>query len=288
MTASNERQKPSIGGTRERSAAKERICFVICPIGGPNSPERKRSDQVLKHIIRPAAVEAGFKAIRADEIDSPGTITRQVIGHIIDADMVIADLTGANPNVLYELAIRHVIRKPVVQLIDASETLPFDITAQRTIFFSHTDLDSADEAREQLVRQIAAADNGEPTDNPVVQTIDLSALLSAKAGDSSDLAKVLMERFDRLERRIRQQESAQSRGLLGSARSMAYSPRVRHLFSKYGLDVSTMRLAEIERYLPELERMERTEESTDLPHPLTSRILDLDNEDLTADSSAPE
>jgi len=57
----------------------EKVCFVIAPIGDADSDTRKRSDQVLKHVIRPAVTGCGYVAIRADEIDKPGLITSQVI-----------------------------------------------------------------------------------------------------------------------------------------------------------------------------------------------------------------
>jgi len=74
-------------------------CFVIAPLGSDGSEVRKRSDQVLKHIIKPAASECGYEATRADEISEPGIITSQVIQRIVDDHLVIADLTDRNPNV---------------------------------------------------------------------------------------------------------------------------------------------------------------------------------------------
>ena len=50
-----------------------------------------------------------------------------------DADLVVADLTDHNPNVFYELAIRHALQLPLVQLIDSAQDLPFDIKAMRTV-----------------------------------------------------------------------------------------------------------------------------------------------------------
>src|ERR1043165_4065514 len=85
--------------TEVLSMAHEKICFVIAPIGVPDSDTRKRSDQVLKHVIRPAAISCGYKAIRADQIDKPGLITSQVIQHIVTDALVVADLTERNPNV---------------------------------------------------------------------------------------------------------------------------------------------------------------------------------------------
>ena len=132
----------------------EKICFVIAPIGEPESDIRKRSDQVLKHIIRPAVESCGYKAVRADEIAQPGIITNQIIRHVVDDPLVIADLTGQNANVFYELAIRHYIGKPLVQIIDNVENIPFDVGSMRTIQVDHRDLDSVEEAKTEIKRQI--------------------------------------------------------------------------------------------------------------------------------------
>jgi hypothetical protein len=137
---------------------QEKLCFVISPIGDADSETRKRSDQVLKHVIRPAAVQCGYKAVRADEIDKPGMITSQVIQHVVNDALVVADLTDRNPNVFYELAIRHALRKPLVQIIQKGEAIPFDVAGTRTIFVDHKDLDSVDAAKNEIIEQIKALD----------------------------------------------------------------------------------------------------------------------------------
>jgi hypothetical protein len=96
----------------------KKTCFVIAPIGDRDDSVRTRSDQVFKYIIAPAATECGYEALRADQIPKPGIITSQVIQHLIDDPLVIADLTGPNANVFYELAVRHAFRKPVVQIVE--------------------------------------------------------------------------------------------------------------------------------------------------------------------------
>ena len=158
-------------------STNSKSCFVIAPIGKENSPERKRSDQVFKHIISPAALECGYEAIRADNLAKPGLITSQIIEHLIADQLVIADLTGHNPNVFYELAIRHVIKKPVVQIIQATESIPFDVASTRTIHFDHKDLDSAAKCKEEIVQQIKAVEsNAEEVDTPISVAIDLKFL----------------------------------------------------------------------------------------------------------------
>ena len=85
-------------------------CFIICPLGGAHSEIRKKSDKILRHVFQPVLDKNDFKAIRADQIPKVGLITTQIINLIMESPLVIADLTDSNPNVFYELAIRHAIR----------------------------------------------------------------------------------------------------------------------------------------------------------------------------------
>lgn len=148
-------------------------CFIIGPIGDPGTDIRKRSDQLFRHVLEPAANECGYKAIRADHISDPGIITIQVIQHILDAPIVIADLTGGNPNVFYELAIRHLIRKPYVQIIHAGERIPFDVAGLRTIEVDHRDLDIADIAKKEIIKQIKFTQkDGYEVASPISITLD--------------------------------------------------------------------------------------------------------------------
>lgn len=169
----------------------ERICFVIAPIGDPESDIRKRSDQILKHLIAPAAFERGFKAVRADKISEPGMITSKVIQHIVDDPLVIADLTGWNPNVFYELAIRHALRKPFVQLIQTGERLPFDVAGLNTIHVDHRDLDSVALAKTELIAQIDALEkDSSKVETPISITLDVQSLRQSGKPEERSIAEV--------------------------------------------------------------------------------------------------
>lgn len=171
---------------------KLKACFVIAPIGTDGSAERLRSDQVLKHIIAPTAQECGYEAIRADHISEPGIITSQVIQHIVDDPLVIADLTGRNPNVFYELALRHAIKKPIVQIINATESIPFDVAASRTVHVDHRDLDSAARAREEIKKQIRHAEkNPADVDTPISVAIELQSLRKSDNPLEKSYAEIL-------------------------------------------------------------------------------------------------
>jgi hypothetical protein len=95
-----------------------------------------------------------FTVLRADELPQPGSISHQVIKWLYEADLVIADLTGANPNVVYELAVRHSFNKISIHLIDQSETIPFDLKDERTIIFDLKDVASIDGCKVELARNV--------------------------------------------------------------------------------------------------------------------------------------
>ena len=171
---------------------KEKLCFVISPIGEQNSDTRRRSDQVLHHIIRPAAEKCGYKAVRADEIDKPGIITSQVIQHVVNDDLVVADLTERNPNVFYELAIRHALRKPLVQIIQKGEAIPFDVAGTRTIHVDHTDLDSAETANNEIVKQIEALErDSSDMETPISVSLDLQLLRQSEKPEERSLGDLV-------------------------------------------------------------------------------------------------
>ena len=149
---------------------------------------------ILKYVISPAASSCGYNALRADQISEPGMITSQVIQHIVDDPLVIADLTDRNPNVFYELALRHAIRKPLVQIIKKGESLPFDVAGSRTIYVDHRDLDSVEEAKSQIIQQIESLKRS-PSDieTPISVSLDLQLLRQSENPEERSLGDVLTE-----------------------------------------------------------------------------------------------
>lgn len=113
-------------------------CFVIAPIDKEGSEQRKHSDMVLESLIR-RALEREWDVIRADQITSPGMISGQVIEHLLHSALVIADLSFHNPNVFYELALRHAVGKPTIHLIRSGDSIPFDLKDFRTITIDTND-----------------------------------------------------------------------------------------------------------------------------------------------------
>jgi hypothetical protein len=150
----------------------ETVCFYVTPIGEDGSEHRKHSDLFLSSIVEPALEQFQLKVIRADTIEKPGTITRQIIEYLIKSRLVIADLSFHNPNVFYELAIRHAARLPVVQIIRAADRIPFDLSQSRTIKIDTTDIYSLVPRLEVYKSEIAsqvrrALDDPDSVDNPI-------------------------------------------------------------------------------------------------------------------------
>lgn len=153
-------------------ASFETTAFYITPIGSEDSIQRKHSDLFLSTLIEPAVEKFGLRVVRADKIDKPGVITRQVIQYLIESRLVVADLSYHNPNVFYELAIRHMVRKPVVQIIQKSDHIPFDVNQLRTIPIDNTDIYSwtpkLEIWRSEISNQIRQAlDDPASSDSPV-------------------------------------------------------------------------------------------------------------------------
>lgn len=110
------------------------LCFVLMPFGRkPEAAGRLVDfDVVYNEIIAPAVLEAGMEAIRADQEQIGGTIHKPMFERLMLCDYAVADMTGANPNVYYELGIRHALRPRSTVLIFAEgTTLPFDLAMQR-------------------------------------------------------------------------------------------------------------------------------------------------------------
>ncbi len=174
--------------------AEKKTCFVIGPIGNPDSETRKWADSLLKYVITPATSEHNYNPpVRADEICLTGLITMQIIGHLISADLVIADLTWVNPNVYYELAIRHASRKPVVNLMREGESLPFDNKDVRTITFPDS-LGGSQQAVEQLTRFIPEVEKADAAQlNPITAAIDIDLMKHSNDQQQRTLGDLLSQ-----------------------------------------------------------------------------------------------
>jgi hypothetical protein len=168
-------------------------CFYICPIGKIDSPTRKRSNQVYKHVVAATLEPLGYTVVRADHMEQSGLITSQIIDGLLSSDLLVADLTDHNPNVYYELAIRHAVRKPFIQLIAEDQTLPFDIQGLRTITLDYRDLDSVFDARQTLTGMVSGIRSGKPVETPLTYAINIKSLEESGDSEARGIADIISE-----------------------------------------------------------------------------------------------
>ena len=143
-----------------------KTCFVVAEFGSrPGQAQRTDAASPGPEGLEPR----GYEVKRADEITAPGLITHQIIERLLDADLVVADLTGNNPNVFYEMAVRHAAARPIIHILTDGEVIPFDLKDVRTVFYALDDPDRLDEARQQFDAAVTEIEKspGEDMKNPV-------------------------------------------------------------------------------------------------------------------------
>ena len=174
---------------------KQRSCVIICPIGDEGSEVRNDADLLHDFIIKPVLSQQPFNLVikRADKLGQPGIITNQIIHEIEHADLVVADLSFGNPNVFYEVAIRHVTRKPFVHLVRRGQRIPFDNAPVRAIEFDLSDLRSVDNAKGELASQAQAALDKGISESPVSIAATMDSLKRSGNDEQIALAGVLTE-----------------------------------------------------------------------------------------------
>jgi len=124
-------------------AAGRRQAFVAMPFPSP-------LDAVFR-TIQSLLNEPEWRVVRADDQHHPRSITAAIIFAILASDLFIAELTGSNPNVFYELGWAHATHRDVL-LLTQEEKIPFDVTTERAIKYTPDDAGMA-----CLVRQLSRA-----------------------------------------------------------------------------------------------------------------------------------
>jgi len=140
----------------------KRLCFVLMPF-------KEEYRQVYDFVIKPTIEGTGFECVRADDLKKQRNIMRDVVEYIDKADLIVADLTDANPNVFYELGISHTLAKTTVMITQSVEQfVPFDLRPYRIISYS-LDIKGAQKLTSELQATVLNVDTAAPEySNPVV------------------------------------------------------------------------------------------------------------------------
>lgn len=153
----------------------KKICFVVMGFGKKKDPETNRTidlDQTYLHIIRPVVTACNMECVRADEITETGLIDRSMYALLYRADVVIADVSTYNPNAIYELGVRHTLKKHSTIIIkEGKGNIPFDINHNRILNYEHLgneiSNDEATRCKEELKKIITTIINEPKTDSPL-------------------------------------------------------------------------------------------------------------------------
>jgi len=135
-----------------------RLCFVDMPFGikaDPKTGTEINFDQIYEEAIKPSAEESGLECIRGDEERTGGIIHRAMFARLLLCEFVIADLTTANPNVFYELGVRHAAKPyTTIPIFATIGDLPFDVSLVRAVPYDLENGQLTDDASENLKREL--------------------------------------------------------------------------------------------------------------------------------------
>ncbi|MBF8646842.1 hypothetical protein [Pseudomonas pudica] len=198
MIKNKEDQSKSEITSKASSVLKK--AFIVTPIGSGDSATRRAADGLINSVLRPLLNDMGFELVVAHEISLTGSITRQVLEYILESELVIANLSELNPNVMYELAVRHCTGKAVVTIAEEGTRLPFDIADQRTIFYKN-DMRGVFELRPLLVEAIEESISRGEQDNPITRVSNHRALMESLG--QGDAKAILIDRLDNIEGLLR-------------------------------------------------------------------------------------
>lgn len=198
-------------------AADKKVCFVITPIGDDKSDIRRHIDGIIEQAIEPA-LGGKYKIVAAHKEYAIGSISNRVIRSVIESDLVIANLTNTNPNVMYELAIRHSFGKPVIVIAEEGTKLPFDVVVENTIFYVN-DPAGANELRKKLLEYEKPIDLEKKEYGPVYNVVGKISLYNevesgGKNVSSEKLMQYVIDRLDSLEKNINLREQNASMDVL--------------------------------------------------------------------------
>lgn len=153
----------------------EKICFIVTAIGESGTETRDRADEVFSYLIAPVCEELGYKPVRVDQVDAVDNINETIINYLKTAPMVVADMTGHNPNAFYELGFRQALELPLVPIIQAGNGLPFDVISQRTVFYNLS-VGKIKQSKKDLKAKMKSFENFEMPENRAERDLTLEDL----------------------------------------------------------------------------------------------------------------
>lgn len=193
--------------------SEKKSCFIITPIGDENTAIRRHIDGIIDQAIVPAIGDK-FEIKVAHREYEIGSINDRVIQSVCNSDLVVANLTGLNPNVMFEIAIRYSFGKPAIVIAEKGTKLPFDIVDENTIFYIN-DPAGAAELKENVKKFVQKIDWAKCEYGPVFSAIKNAAVINnietgIQDKDSRNAFSFIVKRIDDLEKEIVKNRSIQN------------------------------------------------------------------------------
>jgi O-acetyl-ADP-ribose deacetylase (regulator of RNase III) len=152
-------------------------CFVIMPFGQKKDPDGKDIDfdTIYKYLIKEGVEQIeGLSCTRCDEIEEAGVVHKKMLEQIYQADVAVVDITTLNPNVFYELGVRHTLADHVTVIIKREDTkIPFNIRPLNAIDYEPTDIAKVAEAKKKIVAFIKNGLNTRKVDSLVHESLPI-------------------------------------------------------------------------------------------------------------------
>ncbi|MFJ5468424.1 response regulator [Pectobacterium carotovorum] len=182
---------------------KKKTCFVIMPIADIPGYDSGHFTRVYNHLIKPACEAAGFDATRADDSKSSHMIVVDILKKIVESDIVICDLSGKNPNVLYELGLRQAFNKKTVLIKDDKTDNIFDVQSFRYIQYdSNLRIDNVKNDTKSISSSLKETNSSTNDINSIVQLLKIEPAEIANKTKLSDSETLIFRSISELSKKI--------------------------------------------------------------------------------------
>ena len=155
-------------------------CFVVMGYGiryDLSSKKKINLDAIYSDIIKPAVISCDYECIRGDEVLDSGLIDESMYYGILESDLVVADITTLNPNAIYELGVRHGVRRfRTIIMMESGDKFFFDLNHNRTLTYTYHKnkkqySEEVEAVKDRLTKIIQEIDKHEQIDSPLYKFI---------------------------------------------------------------------------------------------------------------------
>jgi len=202
-----------------------KTCFVIMPIADMDGYDAGHFTRVYEHLIKPACIKAGYTPHRADLVAASNYIIIDILRKIVESDLVICDLSGRNPNVLYELGVRQAFNLPTVLIKDHITPRIFDIQGLRCVDYGHSLRIDEVQKEQDSIRNAVAETAEKPNDfNSMIQLLGVSPAVLPQRVELSNDTSVILQSLKNISSRLAEIEASPTRNI--PKRTFTYTAKV--------------------------------------------------------------